>query len=512
MNVTIPANAVSSPVTIEVTELNNDLPNGIGKIYSLTNQEFLKPVTLTLAYSDADLNTKKTYSALLQLLTRKSATDAWEVVKDFTINTSTKALTAQVDHFSDWVLVSAEGTLDFTVDGVSYKNLSLAVTMNNNTGGKSAKFVASNSALSFIASIDSTLMGTSYETHSAHLDTIHTKQSATLWVEPHRKTCYTGDANRLRFTSYSTIPGDLVTGTFTLIGTTPTDNSACQTQKKITGTFSYLVKASSLSAGIRIGSLGGTLESSDKNFSATIPAGALGGDVSFEVKELTNELSNGIGKIYSLTDQQFLKPVTLTLHYVDQDLTAKKTYPELLKIATRKSNGPWQVIQDFTLDQIAKTLTISADHLSDWTIISTTGTLDFTVDGVAYKNLSLSVTMSSGTGNSAKFQANNDIRSFVAMVDSTTMGTNYATLSNYLEKIESLNPSTGTSDVILVTPATSSCYNRFNGSNKLRFTKYTTATDGLVTGTFTFAGVSPVDNNPCQVKKVITGSFAYKVK
>src|SRR5882757_9867529 len=87
MNVTIPANAVSSPVAIEVTELNNDLPNGIGKIYSLTNQEFLKPVTLTLAYNDADLNTKKTYSALLQLLTRKSATDAWEVVKDFTINT-----------------------------------------------------------------------------------------------------------------------------------------------------------------------------------------------------------------------------------------------------------------------------------------------------------------------------------------------------------------------------------------------------------------------------------------
>jgi hypothetical protein len=269
------------------------------------------------------------------------------------------------------------------------------------------------------------------------------------------------------------------------------------------------------SVGVTINSSGGSLESTDKNISVVIPAGAVNSSVSIEIEELANDAANGIGKIYSLTEQQFLKPVTLTLKYTDDELSTKKTYPALLRLVTRKSAvSSWEVVDDFVIDQTTKTVKAEVDHFSDWTLVSTDGTLDFSMDGVSYKNLSLSVTMGTKLGRPAKFRASSTDRYFTATVDSTIMGTSYATLSAYLGKIAALTEQapTDTSNVLLVEPNPNSCYRRSDGSTRFRFTNYSTTTNALVTGTFTLVGTLPTDNSTCQARKTITGTFAYKVK
>ncbi len=269
------------------------------------------------------------------------------------------------------------------------------------------------------------------------------------------------------------------------------------------------------SDGITIGSSGGSLQSPDKNITVAIPAGAVSSNVSIEIEELTNDVSDGIGKIYRLTDQQFLKPVTLTLKYTDDELSSKNTYPALLQLVTKNStSNNWEIVEDFIIDTTTKNLKAEVDHFSDWTIISTDGTLDFSIDGVSYRNLSLSVTIGTTVGHVAKFRASNTERFFTATVDSTIMGSLYETRSAYLGKIAALTEQdpTDTSDVLFVEPNPNSCYKRSDGSTRFRFTNYSTTSNGLVTGTFTLVGTLPTDNSTCQARKNITGSFAYKVK
>jgi hypothetical protein len=227
----------------------SDLSNGVGKIYSLTSQEFLKPVSLELKYSDADVDAKNSYPELLRLMTRSSATDNWQVVDGFTIDKEHKTLKAQVDHFSDWTIVAVDGALNFSVDGTDHENLTLIV-LRSTKDPNPASFRAQNDKFYFRAGVDSTSMGSSYETRSPYLGRIASSNGTpsdtinAVFVEPAINSCYyrKDGSSRLRFTTFSTNAGDLVTGYFTITAATPGNTSACEGKKMVTGTFAYIVK------------------------------------------------------------------------------------------------------------------------------------------------------------------------------------------------------------------------------------------------------------------------------
>jgi hypothetical protein len=268
------------------------------------------------------------------------------------------------------------------------------------------------------------------------------------------------------------------------------------------------------SAGTMVTTDGGSLESSDKNITIEIPAGAVGESVNIEVKESASDLSNGIGKIYSLTSQEFLKPVSLELKYTDADVDAKNSYPELLRLMTRHSGTDnWQIVDGFTIDKEHKTLKAQVDHFSDWTIIAVDGTLNFSVDGIDHENLTLVVSRSAKNPNPASFRAQNDEFYFRAGVDSTVMGSLYETHSPYLGRIASSNGTpSDTINAVFVEPAINSCYYRKDGSSRWRFTTFSTTAGELVTGYFTIIAATPSNTNACEGKKTVTGTFAYTVK
>jgi hypothetical protein len=57
VTLTIPAGALSANTTISIQPVENTAPNGIGESYDFlpNGQQFAKPVTVTLKYTDADL-------------------------------------------------------------------------------------------------------------------------------------------------------------------------------------------------------------------------------------------------------------------------------------------------------------------------------------------------------------------------------------------------------------------------------------------------------------------------
>ena len=267
-------------------------------------------------------------------------------------------------------------------------------------------------------------------------------------------------------------------------------------------------------AGTTVTTAGGSLESTDKNITVEIPAGAVAESVNIEVKESESDLSNGVGKIYSLTTQEFLKPVSLELKYTDADVDAQNSYPELLRLMTRPSaTGNWEVVDAFTIDKEHKTLKAQVDHFSDWTIVAVDGTLNFSIDGVDHANLTLAVSRSAKNPNPANFRAQNDEFYFRARVDSTVMGSVYATHSSYLGRIASSNGTpSDTLNALFVEPIINTCYHRTDGSSRWRFTTFSTTAGELVTGFFTITAATPSNTNACEAKKTVTGTFAYIVK
>ena len=255
---------------------------------------------------------------------------------------------------------------------------------------------------------------------------------------------------------------------------------------------------------------GGSLESPDNNISVQIPADAVGEEVEIEVTESANNLDNGIGKIYSLTEQEFSKPVVLTLKYSDEEVSDNDTYPELLRLMTRNSkDDDWEIVEGFTLDKINHELKANVTHFSDWTLISVEGTMSVLIDQSPLGSLDLGVIHSDFIGGPFKFRALNDDFFFRAQVDSTIMQTNYDTYSVYLDKI---SVASDTLDVLYLQPTPGTCYYRYDGSNRLRFTNFSRTSGELVTGNFTVVGRLPEDNSACQTEKVITATFAYRVR
>ena len=116
-----------------------------------------------------------------------------------------------------------------------------------------------------------------------------------------------------------------------------------------------------------IGPAGGRLSSPDGTMVLTVPAGALGTDTLIGIQPFTNLAHARIGGAFRLSPegQTFLKPVTLTFSYSDQDLVG--TAAATLGAAFQTKEGFWQWIGDATVNTVARTISVNIDH---FTIIS----------------------------------------------------------------------------------------------------------------------------------------------
>ncbi|MCL6528036.1 MAG: hypothetical protein K6T57_14295 [Thermaceae bacterium] len=117
-----------------------------------------------------------------------------------------------------------------------------------------------------------------------------------------------------------------------------------------------------------IGPQGGGL--STPGVSLEIPPGALAKNELIGIQEIENHAHGGIGKAYRLVPEgvKFAKPVMITFEFTDADLAG--TAPELLGVAYQDDKGLWYGYKAVALDSARKTVSIEADHFSDWSLFA----------------------------------------------------------------------------------------------------------------------------------------------
>ena len=133
-------------------------------------------------------------------------------------------------------------------------------------------------------------------------------------------------------------------------------------------------------ASTTIGPDGGTVTSSDGILSLNIPQGALPAQTDISIQPITNEAPLGVGQSYRLTPEgtTFSLPVTLTFHYNDEMLASNPA--EFLWIIFQDTDGSWNGMLNSTVDKNARTVSVEANHFSDW---ATGRFVDLSVDPVS---------------------------------------------------------------------------------------------------------------------------------
>jgi hypothetical protein len=134
----------------------------------------------------------------------------------------------------------------------------------------------------------------------------------------------------------------------------------------------------------KIGMAGGNITTPSGSVVIAIPSGALDKDVAIKIETTTEVAPQGIGVVQKLSPDgtKFQKPVTLTFKYDEAELTQKKTYPELLRVATRETNGKWETLKKVKLDKVSKTISVETSHFSDWSVISTDGGISLEIGNI----------------------------------------------------------------------------------------------------------------------------------
>ena len=115
-----------------------------------------------------------------------------------------------------------------------------------------------------------------------------------------------------------------------------------------------------------IGAAGGDVSSGDGKLKLTIPAGALAADTGIGIQPIENKAFGGLGSGYELTPagQQFAQPVTLTFTYTDADLAG--TGPGGLSVAFQTPEGYWQLVDEISVDPVAKTVSATTPHFTSF--------------------------------------------------------------------------------------------------------------------------------------------------
>jgi hypothetical protein len=120
-----------------------------------------------------------------------------------------------------------------------------------------------------------------------------------------------------------------------------------------------------------IGSSGGTLTSPDGLLTLIVPPGAVTGSTSFAIQPITNLAPGGVGNAYRLQPEgtTFAKPVTLTFK-ADQAIAAGRALDQLT-VSTQEGKGYWLRVPAGTVTRnaVAKTVSATAQHFSDWALV-----------------------------------------------------------------------------------------------------------------------------------------------
>ena len=151
-----------------------------------------------------------------------------------------------------------------------------------------------------------------------------------------------------------------------------TETSASDSKQTLNGAPRTSPVAAQLAAPVltatsaRIGPAGGALNSSDGKVSISIPAGALATETEIGIQPAEDASGEGFGPVYQLSPEgtTFPQPVTLSWHLSDSDLST--TNLENLIVRTKPTNGAWQPQPVVQRDESAHTISIAANHFSQW--------------------------------------------------------------------------------------------------------------------------------------------------
>jgi len=113
-----------------------------------------------------------------------------------------------------------------------------------------------------------------------------------------------------------------------------------------------------------IGPDGGTLSSSDGGVTLTVPAGAVASPTEVVIQPITYP-GGGSGPAYRLTPdgQTFAQPVTLTFSY---DAALDGVNAQGLGIAFQDPEGVWRALLASSVDETARTVSVTTPHFSDY--------------------------------------------------------------------------------------------------------------------------------------------------
>lgn len=119
-----------------------------------------------------------------------------------------------------------------------------------------------------------------------------------------------------------------------------------------------------------IGIEGGTIKSPDGSVELVFPAGALEEDTEIGIEPIKNTGPGGKGNSFRLTPhgKTFKKPVTIRFNYSKQQQFLSSSKP--LEIAYQDDKGIWTCVGKTQLDETGKTVSVQADHFSDWAFIA----------------------------------------------------------------------------------------------------------------------------------------------
>jgi hypothetical protein len=121
---------------------------------------------------------------------------------------------------------------------------------------------------------------------------------------------------------------------------------------------------------IKINKDGGSLKSSDGMAELLFPAGAVSKKTNISIQPITNLMTNGNGMAYRFEPSgiRFQKPVQVIFHYDEDEIMDSMQL--LLGIAMQDTRGQWLSLNKFDLDTVAKTISGSINHFSDWSSFS----------------------------------------------------------------------------------------------------------------------------------------------
>ncbi|BDP43978.1 hypothetical protein DAETH_39470 (plasmid) [Deinococcus aetherius] len=119
-----------------------------------------------------------------------------------------------------------------------------------------------------------------------------------------------------------------------------------------------------------IGAAGGQLQLPGGSVRIDIPAGALSGDQTVGIQEMTNTAAGGVGRAYRLTPEgtTFAKPVRLTFGYTEEEVVG--TAPEALSLGYQDEGGVWRMYRRPTRDPAARTVSVETNHFSTWSMLA----------------------------------------------------------------------------------------------------------------------------------------------